>query len=125
MVQITGKVASTRKWTSSGGRVTCISLVCPFCVTHNQLQPHENNCVCKLLAHSRCQSCPLEYISLARIFIYCTVEYGLSVVNVTLFLCFSSVTDHLLSAMPHLSIKTRCHIILLSLFIGGMRRSSI
>jgi len=33
------------------------------------------------------------------------VEYGLPVVNVTSFLCFSSVTDYLLSAMLHLSIK--------------------
>jgi len=53
------------------------------------------------------------------------IKYGLSVVNVTLFLCFSSVTDHLLLAMPHLSIETRYHVILLFLFIGGMRHSSI
>jgi len=44
------------------------------------------------------------------------VEYSLSVVNATSFLCFSSATDHLLSAMPHLSIKARYHIILLFLY---------
>jgi len=63
--------------------------------------------------------------SLMRIFLCWMVEYGLSVVNATSFLCCSSVTDHLLSAMPHLSIKTRCRIILLFLFSGGMCLSSI
>jgi len=57
------------------------------------------------LARLRQQPRPREFISLARIFLCHTVEYGLPVVNVTLFLCFSSVTDHLLSTMPHLSIK--------------------
>jgi len=123
MVQITGNIVSTRKWTSSGGRVTHIPLAFPFRVTCKQLQPHENNHVCKLMARSRHLPCPHEYISLMRIFLCCTVEYSLSVVNATTFFCFSSVTDHLLSAMPHLSIKTRYRVILFFLFIGGMRHS--
>jgi len=53
------------------------------------------------------------------------IECGLSVANATLFLCCSSVKDHLLSAMPCLSIETRCHVILFFLFSGGMRLSSI
>jgi len=53
------------------------------------------------------------------------VKYGLPVVSATSFLCFSSVTDHLLSAMPHFSIKTRYRVKLLFLCIGGMRCSSI
>jgi len=117
MVQITGNVASTREWTSSGGQVTRIPLAFPFCVTHKQLQPHENNHVCKLMVCSRHQPHPHEYISLMIIFLCCMVKYSLSVVNAISFLCFSSVTDHLLSAIPHLSIETRYHIILLFLLL--------
>jgi len=101
------------------GRVTCIALAFPFCVTCNQLKPHENNRVYILLACSRQQPRPRKYTSLARMFLCCMVEYSLFVVNATLFLCCSSVTDHLLSAcMPRLSIETRCCIILLFLFSG-------
>jgi len=117
MVQITGNVMSTREWTSSGGRVTCIPLTFPFRVTCKQLQLHENNHICKLMAHSRCQPRPREYIPLARIFLCFAVKYSLSVVNATSFLCFSSVTDHFLSTMPHLSIETRYHVILLYLLL--------
>jgi len=49
------------------------------------------------LACSRREPRAHEYISLVRIFLCCTVEYGLPVVIATSFLCFSSVTDHLLS----------------------------
>jgi len=116
-VQITGNIASTRECTSSGGRVTHILLAFPFCATCNQFQPHKNNRVYILLAHSRQQPCPHKYTPLVKIFLCCIVEYCLSVVNVILFICCSSVTDHLLSAMPCLSIETRYCIILSFLLV--------
>jgi len=100
MVQITGNVVSTCKCTSSGGRVTCISFAFPFHVTCNQLQPTQNNHIYILLACSRWQPHPYKYTSLTRICLCFMVEYGLPVVNATLFLCCNSLTDHLLSVMP-------------------------
>jgi len=86
--------------------------------------PHKNNCLYILLACLRWQPRPREHTSLARICLCCMVEYSLSVVNATLFLCCSSVTDHMLSAMPHLSIETRCRIILMFLCSGEMHPTS-
>lgn len=116
-VQITGNVASTRDCTSRGARGTRISISCDTqsALARAWLSRDDSHALASRL-HSR----ENLYLQHGWIIIYGWIRF---VCSKTLFLCCSSVTDHLLSAMPRLSIETRCRVMFL--FSGGMRLSSI
>jgi len=122
-ITVTSLVLTSLPWVEVEWPAFCLHFHFMWHASSSSL--HKNNCIRILLACSRQQPCPCKYTSLTRIYLCCRVEYGLSVVNLTSFVCFSSVTYHLLSAISHSSIETRCHVILLFLFSGGMHLSSI